>query len=119
MHAYTGYMAGDTKVKDQPEEGLLLKEATDAGVRIIAQYYHHKRSEGTERCRRCHVRCLREPSQDPQSRARERQRTRRKQSHDKKKTLSLYPDINAGSQTFSSRALGPTRRSTMAHPSPS
>lgn len=28
--------------EDRPEEDLLLKEATDAGVRNIAQYYHHE-----------------------------------------------------------------------------
>ncbi|KAF2647234.1 hypothetical protein K491DRAFT_614914 [Lophiostoma macrostomum CBS 122681] len=27
---------------EQPEEGLLLKEATDAGVKNVARYYHHE-----------------------------------------------------------------------------
>ena len=28
--------------EERPEEGLLLKEATDAGVENVAQYYHHE-----------------------------------------------------------------------------
>lgn len=28
--------------EDRPEEGILLKEATEAGVKNVAQYYHHE-----------------------------------------------------------------------------
>ena len=28
--------------EERPEEGLLLKEATEAGVKNVAQYYHHE-----------------------------------------------------------------------------
>lgn len=28
--------------KEQTKEGLLIKEATEAGVKNVAQYYHHK-----------------------------------------------------------------------------
>ncbi|KAJ8071763.1 hypothetical protein OCU04_002079 [Sclerotinia nivalis] len=47
---WRGYVNRDTQLvikdsweyEDQPEEGVLLKEATEAGVENISRYYHHE-----------------------------------------------------------------------------
>ena len=35
-------MQDSWEYEERPEEGLLLKEATQAGVKNVARYYHHE-----------------------------------------------------------------------------